>query len=97
MAQAEDAVLEPTPSFRKTFRCGTGGRPAERWVYGSVTGGIPVPSWGVRSGSGLLFAGESRRHCVLVRLNLARVRDRIPLQRVDQFGRTSEVCPGVVP
>jgi hypothetical protein len=69
------------------------------WAYGSVSGGIRYPGWGreVARGSGLLFAGESRRHCVLVRLDLARVRDRIPLQRVDQFGRTSEVCPGVVP
>jgi hypothetical protein len=32
VGQAEAAVLEPTPSFPKTFRCGTGGRPAERSV-----------------------------------------------------------------
>jgi hypothetical protein len=69
------------------------------WAFGSVSGGIRYPSGGraVARGLGLLFASESRRHRVLVRLDLARVRDRIPLQRVDQFGRTSEVCPGVVP
>lgn len=69
------------------------------WAYGSVSGGIRYPSWrrAVARGSGLLFTSESRRHCVLVKLDLTRVRDRIPLQRVDEFGRTSEVCPGVVP
>ena len=46
---------------------------------------------------GLLFAGESGWHCVLIRLDLARIRDRIPLQRLDQFSRTSEVGPRVVP
>jgi hypothetical protein len=46
---------------------------------------------------GLLFVGESGWHCVLVRLDLARIRHRIPLQRLDQSSRTSEVGPRVVP
>jgi hypothetical protein len=45
VGQAEAAVLEPTPSFPKTFRCGTGGRPAERSASDSSPGPATMRPW----------------------------------------------------